>query len=158
MCNILACVCAHEGETDTDYSFGTFIKWRWKIRWVLTWFNKEREIPAFIRQGTRQQRPELPTVTPPGMLVNRGCISSAKGTSLQEHIYTSVDLIQQRKGDTSVHQTRDATTETWIAHGNSTLHASKYRLHKFCQRYILTSTYTSADLKKLKNGLWPCHI
>ena len=67
---------------------------------------------ALNREGTQQWRPEMPLVTPPGMLVNRGCISSAKGTSLQEHIYTSVDLIQQRKGDTSVHQTRDTATET----------------------------------------------
>ena len=34
-------------------------------------------------------------------------------------------------------QTRNTTTETWIACGNSTWHASKHRVHKLHQTYIL---------------------
>ena len=36
---------------------------------------------ALNRQGTQQQRPRQPTVTPPGMRVNTGYIYSNKGTS-----------------------------------------------------------------------------
>ena len=43
--------------------------------------NKQREITALNRQGTQRQRPELPTVTPPGVLVNTRYTNSTKGTS-----------------------------------------------------------------------------
>ena len=40
------------------------------------------------------------------------------------------DQNQQTKGNYSARQTRDTTTKTSIAHGNSTWHASKYKIHK----------------------------
>ena len=43
--------------------------------------NKQREAIAVDRQGTQQQRPESPTVTPPGMQVNARYINSTKGAS-----------------------------------------------------------------------------
>ena len=43
--------------------------------------NKQRGITALDRQGTQQQRPESPTVTPPGVRVNTRYINSTKGTS-----------------------------------------------------------------------------
>ena len=43
--------------------------------------NQQREIIALDRQGTQQQRPESPTVAPPGMRVNTRYINSTKGTS-----------------------------------------------------------------------------
>ena len=46
--------------------------------------NKQREITALDRQGTQQQRPESPTVTPPGVRVNIRYIGSTKGTSLKK--------------------------------------------------------------------------
>ena len=44
--------------------------------------NKQRELTAFNRQGTQRKRPELPTVTLPGMPVNSGYANFTKGTSL----------------------------------------------------------------------------
>ena len=41
---------------------------------------KQREIIALDKQGTQQQRPESPTVTPPGVRVNTRYINSSKGT------------------------------------------------------------------------------
>ena len=46
--------------------------------------NRRREIKAFDRQRTQQQRPESPTVTPPGMRVNIRCINSTKSTFSNE--------------------------------------------------------------------------
>ena len=43
----------------------------------------------------------------------------------------------QTKGNNSARQTRDTTTKTSIAHGNSTWHASKYKIHKYTTKYIL---------------------
>ena len=43
--------------------------------------NKQRELITLMRQGTQRQRPESPTVTPPGIRVNTGYINSTKGTS-----------------------------------------------------------------------------
>ena len=40
--------------------------------------NKQRELEAFNRQGTLQQRPESSTVTPPDMRVNTGYINSTE--------------------------------------------------------------------------------
>ena len=39
--------------------------------------NKQREIITLERQGTQQQKPQSPTVTPPGMRVNTTCICDA---------------------------------------------------------------------------------
>ena len=44
--------------------------------------NKPRELLALDRQGTRQQRPESPMVTPPGVRVNTRNIT--KGTSSKD--------------------------------------------------------------------------
>ena len=44
---------------------------------------------------------------------------------------------QQTKGDNSARQTRYTKTKTWITYGNSTLHASKYKVRKLHERYIL---------------------
>ena len=41
--------------------------------------NKQRETIALNRQGTQQQRPESPTVTPPGVRVTTRYINSTKG-------------------------------------------------------------------------------
>ena len=60
------------------------------MHWIQTWLsflfakcsiNKQREITALDRQGTQQQRPESPTVTPPGVRVNTRYINFTKGTS-----------------------------------------------------------------------------
>ena len=40
----------------------------------------QRKIIALDRQGTQQQRPESPTVTPPGMQAITRCTNSTKGT------------------------------------------------------------------------------
>ena len=42
----------------------------WLFCWLLGWINKRREVIVLGRQGTQQQRPESPTVTPTGMQVN----------------------------------------------------------------------------------------
>ena len=47
----------------------------------------------------------------------------------------------QTKGNNSARQTRDTTTKTWIAYGNSTWHASKYKIYKLHQRYILCDIF-----------------
>ena len=44
---------------------------------------------------------------------------------------------QQVKGNNRARQTRDSTTKTWIAYGNSTWHASKCKVHELHLRYIL---------------------
>ena len=44
--------------------------------------------------------------------------------------------VESSKGNNSTRQTRDTTTATCIAYGNSTWHASKYKVHKHHQRYI----------------------
>ena len=46
--------------------------------------HKQRELIALHRQGTRQQRPQWPTVTPPGMRVNTEYINSTKGKSSEK--------------------------------------------------------------------------
>ena len=43
--------------------------------------NNQREIIALDRQGTLQERPESPAITPPGERVNTRYINSANGTS-----------------------------------------------------------------------------
>ena len=55
--------------------------------------NKQREIIALDRQGIQEERPESPTVTPPGVRVNNTrYINSSQGTSSnigcpQWHLY-----------------------------------------------------------------------
>ena len=44
---------------------------------------------------------------------------------------------QQTKENNSARQTRGTTTKTGIAYGNSTWRASKYKVYKLHQRYIL---------------------
>ena len=46
--------------------------------------NKQREMIALDRQGTQQQRPESPRVTPPGVRVNTWYVNSTKGTCSQK--------------------------------------------------------------------------
>ena len=43
--------------------------------------NGQKEVLVLNRQGTQPQRPESPTVTPPGMRVHAGYINSTKCTS-----------------------------------------------------------------------------
>ena len=50
---------------------------------------------------------------------------------------TASVFTKQTKGNNSARQTWDTRTKTWIASGNSTLHASKYNVQKSQQRYIL---------------------
>ena len=50
------------------------------------------------------------------------------------------DNHRQRKL-TALDRTRATTTETWIADGNSTWHASKYKVPKLHQRYCLKDGY-----------------
>ena len=45
-------------------------------------------------------------------------------------------LATRNQGNNSARQTRDTTTRTWIAHGNSTWRASKYKVQKLHQRYM----------------------
>ena len=52
-------------------------------------------------------------------------------------VYTADLFHQQTNGNNSARQTRDTTTNTWIAYGNSTWRASKYKVYKLHQRYIL---------------------
>ena len=42
------------------------------------------EIIALNRQGTQQERPESPSVSPPGMRVNTRYINPTKGTSSEK--------------------------------------------------------------------------
>ena len=74
-----------------------------------TLYNQEREIIALDRQGTQQQRPKSPMVTPPGMRVNTRYINSAKGTSQKMmpsvayiYIYIYISSIPSTLGDTDV--------------------------------------------------------
>ena len=48
--------------------------------WVLGWgeSTKKKDLIALNTQGTQQQRPESPAVTPPAMRVNTGYINSPK--------------------------------------------------------------------------------
>ena len=46
--------------------------------------NKQMEIIALNRQGTQQERPESPSVSPPGMRVNTRYINPTKGTSSEK--------------------------------------------------------------------------
>ena len=46
-------------------------------------------------------------------------------------------IFPSTKGNNSVRQTRDTTTKTGIAYSNSTWRASKYKVQKLHQRYIL---------------------
>ena len=50
-------------------------------KWTFVHFQQTKEIIAFDRQGTQQQRPESPMVTPTGMRVNTRYANSTKGTS-----------------------------------------------------------------------------
>ena len=52
-------------------------------------------------------------------------------------VWWTQSLTQQTKGNNSARQTRNTTTKTWIAYGNSTWRASKYKVYKLHQRYIL---------------------
>ena len=66
----------------------------WLLAFALVFsFDKRREITALDRQGTQPQRPESPTVTPPGVRVNTRYINSTKGTSSKKEapsgVYTS---------------------------------------------------------------------
>ena len=51
----------------------------------------------------------------------------------------------QTKGNNS-RQTRDTTTKTWIACCNSTWHASKYKVYKVYQSYILKCVYGGVSI------------
>ena len=51
------------------------------IKFHDSFINTQREIIVLNRQGTHQQKPEYPMVTPPGRRVNVRYISSTKGTS-----------------------------------------------------------------------------
>ena len=68
--------------------------------------NKQREKIALDRQGTQKQKPESPTVSPPGVRVNTRYINSTKGTSLKKDapsgIYTP--SISGTLGDTGVYR------------------------------------------------------
>ena len=54
----------------TDFEAGL-----WSIQ-ILSRIHKQRDLTALNRKGTRQQRPELPVVTPPGVWVNTEDINS----------------------------------------------------------------------------------
>ena len=57
---------------------------------------------------------------------------------------------QQTKGNNSARQTRDTSTKTWIAYGNSTWRASTYKVYKLYQRYILK--------KNAPSGIYTLHF
>ena len=76
-------------RTTTRRPFSHFIQSQRIPPWVLSpalcsygptsfWITKTKVLD---RQGTQQQRPESPTVTPPGVWVNTRYINSTKGTS-----------------------------------------------------------------------------
>ena len=50
-----------------------------------------------------------------------------------EQVLRAYKVTQQTKGNNSARQTRDATTKTGIAYGNSTWRASKYKVYKLHQ-------------------------
>ena len=75
---------------------------------------KQRETIALDRQGTQQERPESPTVTPPDVRVNTRYMNSTKGTSSK----------------------RDAPS------GIHTLHFKHARRHGCLQAYDITSFYS----------------
>ena len=52
--------------------------------------NQQRGLTALNRQGTQQQRPEWPMVTPPGMTVNTGYINSTKGTVSKKDAFSGI--------------------------------------------------------------------
>ena len=61
---------------------------------------------------------------------------------------------QQTKEVNSAQQTRDTTTETWLAYGDSTWHASKYRVHKLHQRnFLFNCVSLSYDLHGGRGGI-----
>ena len=62
----------------------------------------------------------------------------------------AVQTITKTKENNSSRQTRDTTTKTWIAYGNSLWRASKYEVHKLHQRYILK--------KDASSGMYTLHI
>ena len=47
---------------------------------ILADTTRQREIIALDRQGTQQQRPDSPTVTPQSLRVNTRYVNSTKGT------------------------------------------------------------------------------
>ena len=55
--------------------------------------NKQRELTELYRQGTQQQRPESPTITPSGMRVNTGYKNSTEGTSSKTKTKTCLPLL-----------------------------------------------------------------
>ena len=50
--------------------------------------------------------------------------------SNQQNVPIKANINKQRELVNSARKTRDTTTETWFSYGNSTWHASKYRVHK----------------------------
>ena len=57
---------------------------------------QQREIIALHRQGTQQQRPESPTVTPPGVRVNIRYKNSTKGTSSKKDAPSGISTFHFR--------------------------------------------------------------
>ena len=66
----------------------------------------------------------------------RQCVSHTSFSSLKIPNLSNKHF-QQTKGNNSARQTRDTTTKTWIAYGNSIWPASKYKVNKLHQRFIL---------------------
>ena len=65
-------------------------------------------------------------------------------------------LATRNRGNNSARQARDTTTETWTAHGNSTWRASKHKVDKLHQSYILKTKQKKK--RGCSSGMYTLHF